>query len=144
MEELEVLEVLEVLEWVEGRCYLQVCPACPASTRPPCSPPCLDLQTCQAASLPSLVSQASLTASPASLYPGSILSTPGSSTVTGSLEVSTYYLYYLVSLSLVWAWGKLKPGTIEISFSLSPSKLHKLLDITVRPVRLKLSGAGIF
>ena len=107
-----------MVEWVEARCYLLVCTASPASTRPLCSRLCLDLQTCQAASLPSLVSQASLTASPASLYPGSILSTPGSSTVTGSLEVSTYYFYDLVSLSLVWAWGKLKPGTIEISFSL--------------------------
>ena len=88
MEELEELEV--VLEWVEARCYLLVSPASTASTLPLSSPPCPDLQTCQAASLPSLVCPASLTACLASLYPGSILSTPGSSTVTGSLEVSSH------------------------------------------------------
>ena len=88
MGELEELE--ELLEWVKARCYLLVSPAFPASTRPLCSPPCPDLQACQAASLPSLVCPASLTASLASLYPGSILSTPGSSTVTGSLEVSSH------------------------------------------------------
>ena len=73
---------------VEAPCYLLASPASPASTLPLFSPPCPDLQTCLGASLPSFLSQASLTVCPASLYPESILSTPGSSTATGSLEVS--------------------------------------------------------
>ena len=73
---------------VEAPCYLLGCLASLASTLPLFSPPCPDLQTSQAASLPSFLSQASLTICPASLYLESILSTPGSSTATGSLEVS--------------------------------------------------------
>ena len=73
---------------VEAPSYLQGCPASPASIRPLFSPPCPGLQTSQAASLPSFLSRASLTICLASLYLESILSTPGSSTATGSLEVS--------------------------------------------------------
>ena len=87
------MEELEGLQWVGAPCYLLASTVCPASTRRPSSPPSRDLPVCQAASRPSWVCRAlaSLTASPASLYPGSILSTPGSSTGTGSLEVSSYY-----------------------------------------------------